>query len=915
MPALKAAGQPAWLQALEMRVPQLADSQVRASLALVLWCVAALVIIVAPFFFFTALGSAAKRSEAQAVDVLQAELAPIIAQRSIPEPVIAKVSSIIDRKALAVNYLTLRNADRVILVSDGSLQKSLGWLSAKDARGWRNVIYGLVSFDRSLTLRHNDEVVGYAEYGIATRAVLAALSLRAWLLALAFVLAFYVVLKLSPLAVHALRARFGHRPATAENSQPRSREPAVARQAKAGVSEFDLGDRLGIGYLSVDAKAKVLQANVNAARILGFEVGRLPGQDINSLLVIEDDAQARMHSPLAQCLEGSHKSSKTKAWFRRRDGKRIGLEMQAAQVDTNGAVAASMLFWENSEDMLARRDNTDRLTLAQSLLQQVDEAVLLVDAQGRVVQANSAACDLFDYPLEKLNTQNIDALLPPAIVESGLAGLERVSTQVLCSHSAGEAVTLSSVSARWQGEPATMLILYRQSVSTPEPVAAPLSNDSATQLAAALPAMGYRDALTGLSNRRRLSERLASCFAHESTPAPCMLLLVDIRNFKQMNIEYGRDIADRALARFAQNLASSAVDANCVVRLGGDEFAVLFRDDKLDADRAQTLAKKLLQANSQPLHVGELDLEISLDIGMSLAPLDASTPSELMHHAEVALYNAKSYNQQLPVLYAPESQPVATATAPVARALHRAMATNEIAIKLRPIYPLGGTGAIAGAFATLSWVPPAAQSKGKKSAVTPLREAAIWEQAQACDLALQLAAWCVRGLAKEHGEWRSMGLSHLPLFLALPYALLQTPELARAITYVTQRYHLPPGSLVFCLEGESVKQEHVVPDGVRTALNTTLDTAAPTSAQFLWLPADLLAALPADSDAIELIKRLRSYARKNAKAIVAGPVETEAQKSALTALDVAYGYGPFLGEAMAPRAFARMLAKRGARAI
>ena len=145
-----------------------------------------------------------------------------------------------------------------------------------------------------------------------------------------------------------------------------------------------------------------------------------------------------------------------------------------------------------------------------------------------------------------------------------------------------------------------------------------------------------RDELTGLANRRRLTQVLGG---DDQMPAGA-LLLIDIDGFKWINDSLGHAAGDQALIELAPRLKSAAGEDDLVVRLGGDEFAVFLRG--VDDPAAAYVAAELLRNRAgRPMHLSGIDIEVDLSIGVALAPRDANTLSDLLRAADAAMYRAK----------------------------------------------------------------------------------------------------------------------------------------------------------------------------------------------------------------------------------------------------------------------------------
>ena len=159
---------------------------------------------------------------------------------------------------------------------------------------------------------------------------------------------------------------------------------------------------------------------------------------------------------------------------------------------------------------------------------------------------------------------------------------------------------------------------------------------------------GYRDALTGLWNRRVFQEALAEALAREPEPAGTIAVyLVCLRNFKNVNDDEGFEAGDAALQVVARRLADSVGSDGFVARVGGDQFTVVL-DPVADARDAAAAAALLVETVEAPLASFELPPSLRRLTGRSLpatvgAALSAPglSAEDLWRRADEASYPAE----------------------------------------------------------------------------------------------------------------------------------------------------------------------------------------------------------------------------------------------------------------------------------
>jgi len=161
----------------------------------------------------------------------------------------------------------------------------------------------------------------------------------------------------------------------------------------------------------------------------------------------------------------------------------------------------------------------------------------------------------------------------------------------------------------------------------------------------ALERLAHEDALTGLSNRRGFDLALQHELPRSSRSERGLALLVlDVDHFKAYNDSCGHEGGDRCLKQLALELkACCRRVGDMAARLGGEEFAVLLPDTTIDGalEVAEGLRKRLT-ALAIPHPASPVAPHLTLSIGIAhLRPQGASTPEQLLRHADEALYRSK----------------------------------------------------------------------------------------------------------------------------------------------------------------------------------------------------------------------------------------------------------------------------------
>ena len=215
--------------------------------------------------------------------------------------------------------------------------------------------------------------------------------------------------------------------------------------------------------------------------------------------------------------------------------------------------------------------------------------------------------------------------------------------------------------------------------------------------------MAFRDFLTGLPNRRALSDLANKALAlARRRQWSVAVLFLDLDNFKSVNDDLGHAAGDLLLQLVASRLQGTVRSEDTLVRLGGDEFALLSQDSS--AKSAGKAASRMLEALKDPFEIRETFVTVEASIGVALSPDAGASVEELIAQADVAMYQAKNSPQH--VAFFDHTQDLFTQELlKLESEFRRALERNEIFLDYQPILDLR-TGETAGLEVLARWQHP-----------------------------------------------------------------------------------------------------------------------------------------------------------------------------------------------------------------
>ncbi len=218
-----------------------------------------------------------------------------------------------------------------------------------------------------------------------------------------------------------------------------------------------------------------------------------------------------------------------------------------------------------------------------------------------------------------------------------------------------------------------------------------------------LSVMVYYDALTGLSNRRKLTERLPEFIAQESTQGKALLSL-DVDNIKLVNDTMGHVFGDYLIAKVGRRLNENLLKGDEIFRIGGDEFLILTLFSRLGEINERAAAiNRLFEA---PFYIDSVPIHSSVSIGISVYSMHGTNPVELLKFADIAMYRSKKAGKNRAVLFNINMMAPISNRMRIGEQLHSALGNGEFELYMQPQI-LPETRKITSFEALLRWNNPA----------------------------------------------------------------------------------------------------------------------------------------------------------------------------------------------------------------
>lgn len=168
-----------------------------------------------------------------------------------------------------------------------------------------------------------------------------------------------------------------------------------------------------------------------------------------------------------------------------------------------------------------------------------------------------------------------------------------------------------------------------------------------------LKAQSENDLLTGTYNKTTAEKYIHNAF-QEQYHSMHALLMLDLDNYGQMNVTFGRGFCDTILQDVSEKMKKTFRGSDIIGRIGSDEFVILMcdvRNPEIIKEKAQDICERINSVYSS----GGVDCHITASVGVAVFPQDGTTYDELYKKADTALYRAKANGKNTYMFYSQRS--------------------------------------------------------------------------------------------------------------------------------------------------------------------------------------------------------------------------------------------------------------------
>ncbi|MCG8466705.1 MAG: EAL domain-containing protein [Gemmatimonadetes bacterium] len=516
----------------------------------------------------------------------------------------------------------------------------------------------------------------------------------------------------------------------------------------------------------------------------------------------------------------------------------------------------------------------------ESLFARHVDAVIAVDTSGTVERANAAVTELTGLrAVDLVGRPFMDLIAKPVRMKTA---------QALKTALDGRQNTIETEVPQPMGEIAEIeltsvpIVVNREVVGTFE-----ILRDATERkkLERELENRALHDYLTRLPNRALFADRLKHALRRRRRDGDYVALLyVDLDRFKPINDRAGHAVGDEILREVSARLRTVVRDADTVARIGGDEFAVLL--ETVDSEtQAITAAERIVALVRSPVTVDGEEHQVGASVGIAVSSPSTEDPEQLVHQADLAMYDAKRRGGFQYRLYSHELEQVGSDWSHrLETQLRRAVDRNELELEYQPIVESENCR-IVGVEALVRWTHP---EHG------PLLPASFIPIAEESSLITELDRWVLDHGCREVRRLVEFGLVDEEFFLSanLSARHFEEPDFVNTVSDILLRTSFDPARLQLEITessagGDTDKVKRLKELGVKVAIDdfgtgfSSLSYLRDLDVDVLKVDKSFVFSLGADPASVAIVRTILTLAEMlNLEVIVEG-IEDEKQLAQL----------------------------------
>jgi len=593
------------------------------------------------------------------------------------------------------------------------------------------------------------------------------------------------------------------------------------------------------------------------------------------------------------------------------EGELINRRKNGALLYEKSSIVPVFLEGELVEYLAIKLDITDykeqqqKLQQSAAVYENIGDGIMITDSEKKILSINPAFLQMFGYEEEELVGQE------PMIISSvkqdrsfykrmwySLTRRDRWTGKIYNKTKSGKVLPI------WL----TITVVRDKIGAIANFIAIYTNLEEIVEMEEKADFLAYHDSLTHLPNRANFEREIVRVFdVAKDNHEMIAILFIDLDRFKVINDTLGHHVGDEMLVYLAKRIKNILRKDDLFARIGGDEFVIILESLKTRKNAAM-MAEKILSVVREPIQVQNYHLNTSASIGIALYPDDGLEKSEIIKHADSAMYYAKEKGKDRYEFYTKQLSLDIQMRLALEQELKHALKNKEIYVYYQPQYDLKN-GKVIGAEALVRWYNPTLGQVSPELFVSVAEETGI---------IIELGYFVFEEACREFMHWKEQGLNIDSISVNISSVQFRKDDLLENFKKVIEKVGISPHNIDveiterFIMEYSTTNLtilEELRSIGCQISIDD-FGTGYSSMSYMKSLPLDTIKIdksfvieLPHDIHDVEVSKAIIALSKSLGYKVIAEGIENELQESFLREHGCDVGQGYYFAKPMDTGAF------------
>ncbi|MDQ0155486.1 EAL domain-containing protein [Robertmurraya andreesenii] len=533
-----------------------------------------------------------------------------------------------------------------------------------------------------------------------------------------------------------------------------------------------------IGIIIIDLYGFIHLWNKEAERIFGWTEAEVKGKLYHLIMKLGESKYRRAFRKIAQARKGVT-FSETKR--KRKDGSDVTVCINAIPLieEDDRVIGITFLIEDLTDQKNSEKILKNTMNELENLKFSLDESSLLTitDPRGMITYVNDRFCELFQYSREELIGYDHRVINSKYHPKEFFKNMWRTlgNGKIFRGEIRNRAKDGTIV---WVDGTIVPFINEKGRPYQYMSICTDITDKKRAE--EELVFLAYHDELTGLSNRRKMSDLVAEEINQNQ---PFALLSLDLNRFRHINESYGFSVGDGVISEFANRLVETIPNVDHIARKDSDKFIILLKG--MDDDEVHRICGLISKNLQKPFEINNNRIHTTSSIGVCFYPKDGSNFEELLNNAVYAMHEAKIERKSYIRFFDKQLEQEKKRRIELEKCLREALENQELSLHYQPRVDTN-TRKITGMEALLRW------NSQKLGMVSPNEFIPIAEET---GFIVPIGKWVMGNAMSQTKKWHQLGFSDLKVSLNLSPIQLMEPDIDEQIIKTIRKINYPPNLL------------------------------------------------------------------------------------------------------------------------